>query len=45
MVIETDQHIKPNQVEFLTQLKGILSVTYYDKEEDEDVAGFDEGNL
>mgnify|MGYP001352762167 FL=1 len=45
MVIETDQHIKRNQVEFLAQLPGILSVTYYDKEDDEDGAGFDEGNL
>ena len=33
MVIETDQHIKPRQVEFLSELPGILSVTYYDKEE------------
>lgn len=45
MVIETDQHIKPWQVEFLSELPGILSVTYYDKEDDEDGAGFDEGNL
>ena len=45
MVIETDQHIKPRQVEFLSELTGILSVTYYDKEDDEDGAGFDEGNL
>lgn len=45
MVIETDQHIKPRQVEFLSELPGILSVTYYDKEGDEDGAGFDEGNL
>lgn len=45
MVIETDQHIKPRQVEFLSELLGILSVTYYDKEDDEDGAGFDEGNL
>lgn len=45
MVIETDQHIKPQQVEFLSELPGILSVTYYDKEDDEDGAGFDEGNL
>ena len=41
MVIETDQHIKPRQVEFLSELPGILSVTYYDKEDDEDGAGFD----
>ena len=45
MVIETDQHIKPRQVEFLSELPGILSVTYYDKAADEDGAGFDEGNL
>lgn len=45
MVIETDQHIRPRQVEFLSELPGILSVTYYDKEDDEDGAGFDEGNL
>ena len=45
MVIETDQHIKPRQVEFLSELPGILSVTYYDKEDDEDGDGFDEGNL
>ena len=45
MVIETAQHIKPRQVEFLSELPGILSVTYYDKEDDEDGAGFDEGNL
>lgn len=45
MVIETDQHIKPRQVEFPSELPGILSVTYYDKEDDEDGAGFDEGNL
>lgn len=45
MVIETDQRIKPRQVEFLSELPGILSVTYYDKEDDEDGAGFDEGNL
>ena len=45
MAIETDQHIKPRQVEFLSELPGILSVTYYDKEDDEDGAGFDEGNL
>lgn len=45
MVIETDQHTKPRQVEFLSELPGILSVTYYDKEDDEDGAGFDEGNL
>jgi len=45
MGIETEQHHKPRQVEFLSELPGILSVTYYDKEDDEDGAGFDEGNL
>ena len=45
MVIETDQHIKPRQVEFLSELPGIRSVTYYAKEDDADGAGFDEGNL
>ena len=30
MVIETDQHIKPRQVEFLSELPGILSVPYFD---------------
>ena len=45
MVIETDQHIKPKQVEFISELPGILGVTYYDKEDDEAGAGFDEGNL
>ena len=45
MVIETDQHIKPRQVEFLPELPGILSVTYYDKEDEEDGSGFDEADL
>lgn len=35
MVIETDQHIKPSQVDFLRDLPGILSITYYDKEDEE----------
>ena len=30
MVIETDQHIRPSQVEFLRELPGVISVTYYD---------------
>ena len=38
MVIETDQHIKPSQVTFLSELEGILSVTYYDKGGDDDAA-------
>ena len=45
MVIETDQHSKPKQVEFISELPGILGVTYYDKEDDEDGSGFDERNL
>ena len=45
MVIETDQHVKPNQVEFLSELPGIISVTYYDKEEEDDGSRFDEGNI
>ena len=39
MVIETDQHLKPHQVAFLSELPGILSMTYYDKEEDEEQEG------
>ena len=38
MVIETDQHIKPHQVSFLAELPGILSVTYYDKEDENHVS-------
>lgn len=38
MVIETDQHLRPLQVDTLRRLNGILSVTYYDKEEDEHAA-------
>ncbi len=45
MVIETDQHIKPHQVQFMADLEGILAVTYYDKEVEDDVSGFDESNL
>ncbi len=45
MVIETDQHIKPHQVMFMADLEGILAVTYYDKEVEDDVSGFDESNL
>ncbi len=40
MVIETDQHLRPSQVETLRRINGVLSVTYYDKEEDE-YAAFD----
>jgi L-serine dehydratase, iron-sulfur-dependent, beta subunit len=45
MVIELDQHLKPSQVAFLSELPGVLSMTYYDKEEDDDGSGFDEGNI
>ena len=45
MVIEVDQHLKPSQVAFLSELPGVLSMTYYDKEEDDDGSGFDEGNI
>ena len=45
MVIELDQHLKPHQVSFLSELPGVLSMTYYDKEEDDDGSGFDEGNI
>lgn len=45
MVIETDQHIKPNQVQFLSELPGILSMTYYDKGAEEDGSGFNEADL
>ena len=45
MIIEVDQHIKPEQVSFIGQLPGIVSLTYYDKEEDDDGAGFDEGDI
>ena len=45
MVIEVDEHIKPSQVAFLNELPNIISVTYYDKEEEDDGTGFDEGDL
>ena len=45
MVIELDQHLKPSQVAFLSELPGVLSMTYYDKEEDDDGSGFDEGSI
>ena len=41
MVIETDQHLLLHQVDFLRQLEGITSVTYYDKEDDSDGSQFD----
>lgn len=45
MVIELDQHLKASQVAFLSELPGVLSMTYYDKEDDDDGSGFDEGNI
>lgn len=39
MVIETDERVKPIQLEFLSELPGILSVTYYDKDKGEDEDG------
>jgi L-serine dehydratase len=41
MVIETDQHLLLHQVDFLRHLEGILSITYYDKEDDDDGSQFD----
>lgn len=35
MVIETDQHLRPLQVDTLRRLNSIISVTYYDKEDDD----------
>ena len=32
MVLETDQHLKPSQVQFLRELPGVISITYFDKE-------------
>ena len=36
---------KPKYKKFISELPGILGVTYYDKEDDEDGSGFDERNL
>lgn len=36
MVIETDQHIAARQLEFIGELPGVLSITYYNKEDEED---------
>ena len=41
MVIETDQHLLLHQVDFLRHLEVILSITYYDKEDDDDGSQFD----
>ena len=45
MVIEVDEHLRRSQVAFLGELPNILSVTYYDKGEEDDDAGFDERDL
>lgn len=45
MVIETDESVRPHQVKLLSELKGILSVTYYDKGAEEDASMFHEGDL
>lgn len=36
MVIETDQHIRRNQLDFISELPGVISLTYYDKEDEDD---------
>ena len=36
MVIETDQHITARQLEFMGELPGVISITYYDKGDEED---------
>ena len=41
MVIETDQHIKASQAAFLSELEGIISLTYYDREGEDDGVSFD----
>ncbi|MBQ9393123.1 MAG: L-serine ammonia-lyase, iron-sulfur-dependent subunit beta [Oscillospiraceae bacterium] len=41
MIIETDQHLLLQQVDSLRQLDGILSITYYDKEDEDDGSQFD----
>ena len=37
MVIETDHRLRPTQVDTLRRLSPVLSVTYYEKEDEEDV--------
>ena len=44
-VLAPPEGISPEQVAFIGQLPGIVSLTYYDKEVDDDGAGFDEGNI
>jgi hypothetical protein len=36
MVIETDHRLRPTQVDALRRLGPVLSVTYYEKEEETD---------
>ena len=40
MVIEIDGHLTPGQVTFLSELPGVFSIAYYDKEDDHGT-GFD----
>lgn len=44
MIIETDQHVSPRQVEFIGTLPGITAITYYDKEDEDDGSGLDAAN-
>ena len=44
MIIETDQHVSPQQVEFIGTLPGITAITYYDKEDEDDGFGLDAAN-
>ena len=44
MIIETDQHVSPQQVQFIGTLPGITGITYYDKEDEDDGSGLDAGN-
>lgn len=44
MIIETDQHVSPRQVEFIGTLPGVTGITYYDKEDEDDGSGLDAAN-
>ena len=44
MIIETDQHVSPQQVQFIGTLPGIMAITYYDKEDENDGSTVDAGN-
>ena len=44
MIIETDQHVSPQQVEFIGTLPGVTAITYYDKEDEDDGSTVDAGN-